>query len=113
MDLLLVFSRTGKGSMWIGSDVAGATKLVDQSLEFYKEFKPGFFAYDVYIPKGTDSVWMYDQAHHRLLLDHHQSCHGILYSGVKDVLYRIAMGKKRYYGLGGYTHLPVTPGIKQ
>jgi ligand-binding sensor domain-containing protein len=61
-----------EGIMWIGSDVAGATKLVDQSLEFYKEFKPGFFAYDVYIPKGTDSVWMYDQAHHRLLLDHHQ-----------------------------------------
>lgn len=61
-----------EGTMWFGSDIAGVMKLVDQSVEFYREFKPGFFAYDVYIPKGTDSVWMYDQAHHRLLLDHDQ-----------------------------------------
>ena len=94
--------------MWFGSDIAGVMKLVDQSLEFYKEFKPGFFAYDVYIPKGTDSVWMYDQVHHRLLLDHHQLVNEFPIRG-KDILYRIVMGKKRYYGLAPYTLYELRP----
>lgn len=91
-----------EGILWIGSDVAGALKLVDQNLEFYKEFKPGFFAYDVNVPKGTDSVWMYDQVHHKLLLDDHHAVSEFPIRG-NDVLYRIAMGKKNYYGLGGFT----------
>ena len=86
MDLHLVFSRTGKGQCGLGVTIAGAMKLVDQSLEFYKEFKPGFLPYDVYIPKGTDSVWMYDQAHHRLLLDHHQLVTEFRYSGKRHSL---------------------------
>jgi len=97
-----------EGTMWIGSDVTGATKLVDQSLEFYKEYRPGFFAYDVYIARGSDSVWMYDQIHHRLLLDHHQVVNQFPVRG-KDVLFRIAMGKKRCYGLGSYTIYQLHP----
>ncbi len=97
-----------EGTMWFGSSIAGVVKLVDQSLEFYKEFKPGFFAYDIYIPKGTDSVWLYDQAHHRLLLDHDQLVNEFSIRG-KDVLYRIAMGRKRYYGLAPYTLYELGP----
>ena len=91
-----------EGIMWFGSNMAGVIKLVDQSLEFYKEFKPGFFAYDVYVKKGTDSVWMYDQAHHSLLLDHRESVHRFSIRG-KDILYRVVVGKKRYFGLGAST----------
>ena len=94
--------------MWFGSDIAGVMKLVDQNLEFYKEFRPGFFAYDVNIPKGTDSIWMYDQAHHRLLLDYQQSVNEFPIRG-KDILYRIVMGKKRYYGLAPYTLYELQP----
>jgi ligand-binding sensor domain-containing protein len=97
-----------EGIMWFGSDIAGAMKLVDQNLEFYKEFKPGFFAYDVNIPKGTDSVWMYDQAHHRLLLHYHQVVNEFPIIG-KDVLNGIVMGKKRYYGLGAHTIYRLNP----
>lgn len=91
-----------EGIMWFGSSIAGAMKLVDQSLEFYKEFRPNFFTYDVYVRRGTDSVWMYDQVHHRLLLDHHQVVNEFPIRG-KDVLFRIVMGRKRCFGLGGYT----------
>ena len=97
-----------EGIMWFGSDIAGAIKLVDQNVEFYKEFKPGFFAYDVNIPRGTDSVWMYDQAHHRLLLDHRQVVNVFPLRG-NDVLFRIAMGKKKFYGLGSYTIYRLDP----
>jgi len=91
-----------EGIMWFGSNMAGVIKLVDQSLEFYREFKPGFFAYDVFIPKGTDSVWMYDQAHNSILLEHHQVVSEFPVRS-KNILYRIVMGKKRYYGLGPFT----------
>src|SRR5215831_7289169 len=39
-----------EGIMWFGSTLAGAIKLVDQQLQFYKEFKPGFFVQDISIP---------------------------------------------------------------
>src|SRR6185436_13791383 len=80
-----------------------------QNLEFYKEYKPGFFAYDVNVPKGTDSVWMYVQVHHQLLLEHHQVVSEFPIRG-KDVLYRIVMGKKNYYGLGGFSIYQLHPG---
>ncbi len=86
-----------EGIMWFGNDETGVVKLVDQDLQFYKEPERGFTVYDVNIPAGSDSVWMYDQVHHRLLLDHEN--HTTQYEGrSKDVLFRIAMGKKRFYG---------------
>jgi ligand-binding sensor domain-containing protein len=91
-----------EGIMWFGSNMAGVIKLVDQSVEFYKEYRPGFFAYDVYMPKGTDSVWMYDQAHNRILLEYRQVVKQFPLRG-KNILYRIVMGKKRCYGLGPFT----------
>lgn len=97
-----------EGIMWFGSNMAGAIKLVDQNIEFYKEFTPGFFAYDVYIPKGSDSVWMYDQAHNRILLEHHQVVNQFPVRG-KNILYRIVMGKKKYYGLGPFTVYELQP----
>jgi signal transduction histidine kinase len=97
-----------EGIMWFGSNMAGVLKLVDQSLEFYREFRPGFFAYDVYVKRGTDSVWMYDQIHHKLLLDHHESTHEFPVRG-KDILYRIVVGQKRYFGLGGITVYELHP----
>jgi len=97
-----------EGIMWFGSNMAGVVKLVDQNLEFYKEFRPGFFAYDVYVKKGSDSVWMYDQVHHSLLLDHHESIHEFPIKG-KDILFRVVAGKKRYFGLGGITIYELHP----
>lgn len=97
-----------EGTMWFGSNMAGVIKLVDQNLEFYKEYRPGFFAYDVYVPKGSDSVWMYDQAHNRILLEHHQIVEQFPVRG-KNILYRIVMGKKRSYGLGPFTVYQLHP----
>ena len=58
--------------------------------------------------KARDSVWMYDQVHHRLLLDHHQLVTEFAIPG-KDILYRIVMGKKRYYGLSPHTLYELRP----
>jgi hypothetical protein len=51
---------------------------------------------------------MYDQVHHRLLLDHHQLVTEFAIPG-KDILYRIVMGKKRYYGLSPHALYELRP----
>ena len=97
-----------EGIMWFGSNMAGIIKLVDQTVEFYKEFRPGFSAYDVYVSKGSDSVWMYDQTHNRILLEHNQVVNQFPVRG-KNALYRIVMGKKKCFGLGPFTVYQLHP----
>jgi signal transduction histidine kinase len=51
---------------------------------------------------------MYDQAHNSLLLDCHESTQKFSIQG-KDILYRVVVGKKRYFGLGAFTIYQLHP----
>jgi signal transduction histidine kinase len=90
-----------EGIMWFGNTLAGAIKLVDQELQFYKEFKPGFFVQDISIPVGTDSVWMYNQSRHLILLNHHDVIHEFAVN--QNEFSEIVMGKEKFYGINSYT----------
>lgn len=88
-----------EGIMWFGSDLTGVAKLVDQNLEFYKEFKPDFSINDIAITARTDSVWMYNRKH-GLLLTYNNITREF---GLKapEALFWITMDKEGGYGATG------------
>ncbi len=93
------FFQDREGIMWFGNDETGVVKLVDQNLQFHKHLENRFSVYDVSVPAGTDSVWMFDQQHHRVLLDH-QNRRTQYVGQSRNILYRIAMGKRKFYASG-------------
>jgi signal transduction histidine kinase len=54
--------------MWFTNEQTGLCKLSNHQLAYYPEFKPGFIATDIFIQPSSDSVWLHDGYHHRLLL---------------------------------------------
>jgi len=86
-----------EGIMWFGNDVYGVAKLVDQSLQFYTEFKPGFFVNNTYIDKHG-AVWLYDQAKRCLIM---KDLNKKYYTISREPLGDIVIGKTKAYAIGG------------
>ena len=84
------------GIMWIGSDLTGAAKLVDQSIEFYKEYKPGFFAYDIFATANSDSVWLYDYNNRRVMLVQNNNVREFSPAGNQSLYWVIGNKQKTY-----------------
>jgi ligand-binding sensor domain-containing protein len=101
-----------EGIMWFGGALTGAAKLVDQQLQFFKTFKPGFHARDVYIPAGSDSVWMYDDGSRRLLLLHNNSTQEFTVTG-NQYIYSVIMGRHKMYASDGRLVYLLKPSSKQ
>lgn len=54
--------------MWFVNEQTGISKLANTQIEFYAQIKPGFTASDIYADNSSDSVWFYDEAHKKVLL---------------------------------------------
>jgi signal transduction histidine kinase len=59
-----------ENTMWFVNGETGISKLVNPQFEFYSQLKPGFTATDIYADKTTDSVWLLDGEHEKILLSH-------------------------------------------
>ena len=57
-----------ENNMWFTNELKGLSKLCNQQLEYFPAFKPGFDASDVFIQPSSDSVWIYDTHHDRVIL---------------------------------------------
>lgn len=57
-----------ENNMWFTNELSGITKLTSQQLVYYPEIKPGFLATEIYIHPLSDSVFIYDGYHQKLLL---------------------------------------------
>ena len=57
-----------ENNIWFTNELTGLTKLSNQQLAYYKEYKPGYSISDIYIPPLSDSVWMHDITHHCTML---------------------------------------------
>ena len=85
-----------ENNMWFGSEQNGILKLVNQEVQLYHEYLPGFVTADVYASPASDSVWLFDQLHWQLLLlngNKQRLFHG---EGKVPLPRRILMGKKAY-----------------
>ncbi|HET9430135.1 MAG TPA: two-component regulator propeller domain-containing protein, partial [Chitinophagaceae bacterium] len=57
-----------ENNMWFTNEQTGLTKLSNQQLVFYPEIKPGFNTTDIFIRPLSDTVWLYDGFHPRVLM---------------------------------------------
>lgn len=57
-----------ENNMWFTNEETGLCKLPNQELVFYPEILPGFHPTDFHISPSSDSVWIYDAVHRRILL---------------------------------------------
>jgi signal transduction histidine kinase/ligand-binding sensor domain-containing protein len=93
-------------NMWFGSEQNGILKLVNQEVQLYHEYLPGFVTTDIYASPGSDSVWLFDQPHWQLLLlagNKQQLFHG---EGKVPLPRRLLISKKAYLlGIGGVYEL--------
>lgn len=89
-----------EGIMWFGSDLTGVAKLVDQNLQFYKDYKPGFFIHDVVASRNSDSVWAYSHRDRKLLFIQNKGSREYRVTGNDDFAW-ITVGKKKIYGNNG------------
>ena len=84
-----------ENSMWFGSEQNGVLKLVNRELQFYPQIVPGFIAAD--LSSHNDSVWLYDQLDHELLLVKKDLPAKLFYGqGKLPRAGRILMGKRDY-----------------
>lgn len=60
--------QDAENTMWFTNEYPGLTKLPDQQLLFFPEFKKGYAVSDIFVPPSDDSVWLYDGYHQRVLL---------------------------------------------
>lgn len=54
--------------MWFVNEQTGISKLANTQIEFYSQLKPGFTASDIYADNRSDSVWLYDDTHKKVLV---------------------------------------------
>ena len=57
-----------ENNMWFSNELMGISKLCNQELEYFPVFRPGFSASDVFINPSSDSTWLYDGYHDRVVL---------------------------------------------
>lgn len=88
-----------ENTMWFGSEQNGVLKLVTRGLQFYPRIVPGFIASD--LSCHNDSVWLYDQLDHELLLVKKDLTTKLFYGqGKLPHAGRILMGKRAYFVCG-------------
>ena len=57
-----------ENNMWFTNEQTGLCKLSNQQLAYYPCFAPGFSPTDISIPPSSDSVFLYDAYHSKILL---------------------------------------------
>ncbi len=57
-----------ENNMWFTNEQTGLCKLSNSQLAYYPFLKPGYTISDIFIPPSSDSVWMHDGSHHRVIL---------------------------------------------
>lgn len=57
-----------ENNMWFVNEQTGLSKLTNQRFKYYPEFEPGFSTTDIFNTAGTDSVWLYDGYHGKMIL---------------------------------------------
>ena len=60
--------QDAENNMWFANDQTGVSKLANQQLAFYPWSTSGYSVSDIFINPSTDSVWMHDIYHHKLIL---------------------------------------------
>ena len=57
-----------ENNMWFTNEQTGLSKLSNQQFAYYPALKPGYAASDIFIPPLSDSVWLHDVSHHKMML---------------------------------------------
>jgi signal transduction histidine kinase/ligand-binding sensor domain-containing protein len=57
-----------ENNMWFTNEQTGLCKLSNSQLAYYPILKPGYAISDIFINPYSDSVWMRDDVHHRVML---------------------------------------------
>jgi ligand-binding sensor domain-containing protein len=57
-----------ENNMWFTNDQTGLCKLSNPQLAYYPVFREGLTPTDIFIQPGSDSVWIHDGYHHRVML---------------------------------------------
>jgi signal transduction histidine kinase len=60
--------QDAENNMWFVNDQTGVSKLSNQQLAFYPSSMPGYSASDIFIGSASDSVWMHDIYHRKLIV---------------------------------------------
>jgi len=57
-----------ENNIWFTNVQTGLCKLTNQQLTYYPELKPGLSVTDIFIHPSSDSVFLYDAYHHKVML---------------------------------------------
>ena len=60
--------QDNENNIWFTNGQTGLTKLSNQELVYYPEYKPGHAPIDIFVRQSSDSVWVYDGVHREVML---------------------------------------------